>query len=167
MALLQTKRFRLRPLALSDAPSMTRLLSEDTEAVRMTERLPEPCTEPAARNWIKHRQGPGEHVFAIETLEDGVFIGCIGFKKVSDGAGLGYWVGRPFWNRGSATEAGQAILDHARSLGVRTIMAKTFPENRASARVLSKLGFTADGQIEKNLPQRGGKRQLLQFRRTF
>ena len=68
---------------------------------------------------------------------------------MSDGAGLGYWVGRPSWNRGFATEAGQAILDHARSLGVRTIMAETFPENRASARVLSKLGFTADGQMKR------------------
>jgi RimJ/RimL family protein N-acetyltransferase len=143
---------------------MARLLVGDPEAVRMTERLPEPCTEAAAWEWIALRQGPGEHTFA---LEGGAFVGCMGFKVMGDEAEFGYWIGRPFWGRGYGTEAGRAVLDHARGLGVRVILAEAFPENPASARVLIKLGFTADGQAERDLPQRGGRRLLLRFRRTL
>ena len=133
----------------------------------MTERLPEPCTEPAARDWIRYHQGPGEHAFAIETLGDGEFVGCISLSRAGDEASLGYLVGHPFRNRGYATEAGRAILDHARDLGIRVVVAETFPENPASARVLSKLGFAAEGKTKRDLPLRGGRRRLLRFVRRF
>jgi RimJ/RimL family protein N-acetyltransferase len=146
---------------------VARLLRDDAEAVRMTERLPEPCTEPAVRDWIRCHRGPGEHAFAIETLGDGEFVGCISFAGTGEETGLGYLVGRPFRNRGYATEAGRAVLDRARGLGIRAVVAETFPENRASARVLVKLGFMADGETERDLPRRGGRRRLLRFVRRF
>ena len=167
MTPIRTERLRLRPLALSDARPLARLLRGDAAAVRMTERLPEPCTEPAARDWIRCHRGPGEHAFAIETLGDGEFVGCISFSGAGEEAGLGYLVGRRFRNRGYATEAGRAVLDHARGLGIQAVVAETFPENPASARVLVKLGFTADGETERDLPLRGGRRHLLRFVRRF
>jgi RimJ/RimL family protein N-acetyltransferase len=167
VALIRTERLRLRPLALSDARALARLWRGDVEAVRMTERLPEPCTEPAARDWTRYHQGPGEHAFAIETLGDGEFVGCISLSRAGDEAGLGYLVGRPFRDRGYAKEAGRAVLDHARGLGIRAVVAETFPENPASARVLVKLGFTAEGETERDLPLRGGRRRLLRFVRRF
>ena len=166
-AVIRTERLRLRPLALRDARSLAHLLREDAEAVRMTERLREPCTEPAAREWIQYHQGPGEHAFAVETLGDGEFIGCVSFTRVGEEAGLGYLVGRPFRNRGYATEASRAVLDHARGLGIRAFLGEAFPENPASARVLVKLGFTAEGEAERDLPQRGGRRRILKFARRF
>src|ERR671928_88598 len=89
MPLIRTERLRLRPLALSDARPLARLLRGDAEAVRMTERLPEPCTEPAARDWIRYHHGPGEHAFAIETLGEGEFVGCISFSRAGEEVGLG------------------------------------------------------------------------------
>ncbi len=163
MALIRTERLRLRPLALPDARPLARLLRGDAEAVRMTERLPEPCTVDAARDWIRRQRGPGEHAFAIETLEGGEFVGCVGLARAGDEAGLGYLVGRPFRGRGYATEAGRAVLDHARGLAVRVVTAEAFPENPASARVLGKLGFAAAGETERDLPRRGGRRRLLRF----
>jgi RimJ/RimL family protein N-acetyltransferase len=80
---------------------------------------------------------------------------------------LGYWIGRPYWNRGYATEACLIVLDHARSLGVRTVVAETFLDNPASGCVVGKLGFTVAGRIDKELPLRGGRRQLLRFRRAL
>ena len=142
---------------------MERLLLGDHQAIGLTERLPDPCTQAAALAWIELRQGPGQHVFALETMETGEFIGCIGFVQTGDTAGLGYWIGRPYWNHGYATEAGRAVLDVARGLGVRTVLAETFLDNPASARVLSKLGFVPAGRVDKDLPQRGGRRQLLRF----
>jgi len=121
---------------------MERLLLGDHQAIGLTERLPDPCTQAAA-------------------------LACIGFVQTGDTAGLGYWIGRPYWNHGYATEAGRAVLDVARGLGVRTVLAETFLDNPASARVLSKLGFAPAGRVEKDLPQRGGRRRLLQFQRAL
>jgi RimJ/RimL family protein N-acetyltransferase len=40
------------------------------------------------------------------------------------------------------------------------MVAETFPGNAASVRVLEKLGFRAEGPVERNYPLRGGRRTL-------
>ena len=56
-------------------------------------------------------------------------------------ADIGYWIGAPYWGNGYATEAGRAIIERARELGVETIILKYFDGNDASRRVSEKLGF--------------------------
>jgi RimJ/RimL family protein N-acetyltransferase len=158
---LETTRLLLRPLNPADARPMAHLLERDTAAVRMTERLADPCDEVAARDWIARRRGPGEQTFAIEL--GGAFIGCIGLLIEGREAGLGYWLGRRYWDHGYATEAGQAIIELARQRGVDLIVAEAFPTNPASAAVLLKLGFAKCGRIQKSLPERGGLRTLQRF----
>ncbi len=167
MTTIETDRLLLRPLARSDAAAISRLLLDDPEAVRMTARIPEPCTPEAALAWIRLRVGPGEHTFAMET-RDGDFVGCMGLVAPGGDVGaMGYWVGRPWSGRGFATEAGHAALEHARRLGLATVLAEALPDNGASLRVLEKLGFEPDGALEKDLPERGGRRLLLRFRRRL
>jgi RimJ/RimL family protein N-acetyltransferase len=60
---------------------------------------------------------------------------------------MGYWVGRRFWGRGFATEAGTALVDIARTLRLGAIDGSHFIDNPASARVLEKLGFEPVGII--------------------
>jgi len=161
---LKTARLRLRPLRGMDAGAMAALLVGDPAAVVMTERVPLPCTEAAAREWIALRTGPEEHAFALTMLEDGSFAGCMGFRVMGLEGGLGYWLGRAYWGQGLATEAGEAVLGHARDLGLAALVAETFEENAASVRVLEKLGFAETVRVERDLPQRGGLRRLRQFR---
>jgi RimJ/RimL family protein N-acetyltransferase len=62
---------------------------------------------------------------------------------------LGYRFARPFWSRGYATEAGDAMLRRGFSeLGLKTIVAIVDALNPASERVMQKLGMTraADGE---------------------
>lgn len=55
---------------------------------------------------------------------------------------LGYYLGEPAWGRGVATELGRAALDFGFArLHLPEIVAVVRPENRASQRVLTKLGF--------------------------
>jgi RimJ/RimL family protein N-acetyltransferase len=144
---------------------MAHLLEGDSAAVRMTERLADPCDEVAARDWIARRRGPGEQTFAIEL--GGTFIGCIGLSIAGREAGLGYWLGRPYWKQGYATEAGRAIVNLAGHLEVELVVAETFLTNPASAAVLLKLGFAERGRIQKSLPERGGPRTLQRFELRF
>ena len=60
---------------------------------------------------------------------------------------MGYWIGRPYWGRGYATEACTALVDIARALGLGSLEGSHFVDNPASARVLEKLGFVPLGII--------------------
>ena len=66
---------------------------------------------------------------------------------------MGYWVGRPWWNQGIATEALRLIIDYCfNEKGFHTLWADHFPDNPASGRVLQKCGFRDSGQ--QNLSSR-------------
>ncbi len=88
-----------------------------------------------------------------------VLIGDGGFKGPPDVDGaveLGYSLLRPYWNRGYATEAVQALLEWAfDSPEVRGVFAEAQMGNTASIRVLQKAGFEEVGP--------GSERSLLRF----
>jgi RimJ/RimL family protein N-acetyltransferase len=154
-----TKRLCLRLLKPSDAADIARLLQDDSEAVQMTASMIDPMTEEAARDWIDRRSGSGQHVFAILLKSSGEFMGSIGIGMATDAPFVGYWIGRPYWNQGYATEALHGLIEYARWLGLSTLHADTFPNNPASGRVLAKVGFVNTGRIHLNLPLRGGLRE--------
>lgn len=157
---LQTPRLILEPLRTIHAPAFAALLGPDPGAIAMLSHMPEPLTAKAAAEWIELRTGPGGHVFAL-FLADGSFIGTSGFGGPRDGVpGFGYWIGATYRGLGYATEAGQACIARARTLGARQMVAETFPGNRASERVLAKLGFVPQGPVERHYPLRGGWRRL-------
>ena len=83
-------------------------------------------------------------------VRDGVPIGCVGLLFHpdcnhywgDDSAELGYWVAEEYWNRGYATEASEALINHAfDDLDVKEIYASYRHDNKQSGRVLEKLGF--------------------------
>lgn len=126
----------------------------------MLASIANPVTEEAALDWIERRTGPDQHVFAILLKHSAVFIGAIGFGGPQEMPYVGYWLGRPFWNLGYATEALHGLIDYARWRGIPALQADTFPNNPASARVLAKTGFLNTGKIRINVPMRGGLREL-------
>lgn len=76
----------------------------------------------------------------------GDLAGCCGLRPF-DSSGCAFEFGihlRPlYWGHGIATEAGHAALAFAReNIGLSEIVAGHHPENRASQKVLQKLGFT-------------------------
>ncbi|HIA14175.1 MAG TPA: N-acetyltransferase [Nitrospirales bacterium] len=164
--LIVTERLQLKRIVHSDAAHIAELLTDDRETIQMTEDLPDPCTLETANEWVRLRLKPGENVFAIQRYETGDFMGCVGIKQDGAVVNLGYWIGRPYWNNGYATEAAWSVVRNARTLGITEVQSEVFVENTASARVLEKLGFQNVGQIEKDIPQRGGMRLLNTFQLT-
>ena len=62
---------------------------------------------------------------------------------------LGYRLGRAFWGQGYATEIARLSRDHAFGpLGLERLVAVTYPDNHASRRVLTKIGFRETGTSE-------------------
>jgi len=63
-------------------------------------------------------------------------------ELVPNEAFLAFYIGRPYWGRGIATEAGKAWVDFGfTQLGLTRIEAGVNADNDASLRVVEKLGF--------------------------
>jgi len=59
----------------------------------------------------------------------------------------GYWVAKPFWNKGYCTEALQLMLDHIRkTTDIKSLLSGHFTDNPASGRVMEKCGFVPTGE---------------------
>lgn len=106
----------------------------------MTGRIPYPYPPDAAQDWVDGL-ADGEIVFGIE--HRGELAGLCGYTLQDDGiAEFGYWLGRPYWGRGLATEAARAMIAYGFTKGgVKRFVCSHFTENAASARVIAKLGF--------------------------
>jgi membrane protein DedA with SNARE-associated domain len=69
----------------------------------------------------------------------------------------GYWIGRPFWGRGFATEALEGALVWAgKRWKRRALLAGHFADNPASGRVLEKAGFLYTGETRKRFSRARG-----------
>ena len=79
--------------------------------------------------------------FQAETKE---LVGCCGLRPhQGDGYELGFHLRPQFWGQGYATEAAQAVISHAfTTLHAAVLFAGHHPHNKASQKVLQKLGFT-------------------------
>ena len=78
---------------------------------------------------------------------------------------MGYWIGKPYWGLGYATEAARALILHAfAESGFDYLTVGHFKENPASARVIAKLGFEPPGEILRDCAARGDKAQCLTYR---
>ncbi|WP_145141060.1 GNAT family N-acetyltransferase [Paenibacillus sp. Y412MC10] len=78
-------------------------------------------------------------------LSSGSMIGCCGLRPYHNEAHifeLGFHFKPEHWGKGYAHEAASAVLEHARShLKAEFVVAGHHPDNMASAKLLSKLGF--------------------------
>ena len=142
---LKTQRLTLRPVQASDAEAVV-ALAGDRDVARMTARIPHPYTMRDAEQWLGSVLAGAEIVFAI--LHEDTFIGCAGYMPEGEGiAEFGYWIGKPYWNRGFATEAAVAVVKHALETDkMRVLTSGHFVDNPASGRVLEKLGFAREDE---------------------
>jgi len=154
---IETRRLLLCGLRLSDAPRI-RLLAGDRSAASTTLLIPHPYEKGMAEQWIKaqrERQRKGREVtFAIGLRSQKLLIGVIGLSLNAHHArgGLGYWIGKPYWNRGYATEAAQAVLRYGfETLRLHRVYAFHFRRNPASGRVLRKLGMTHEATLRQHI----------------
>jgi RimJ/RimL family protein N-acetyltransferase len=156
---LATERLLLRGVVHSDAGRMTEL-ANDAQIARMTASMPYPYGLADAEDWIarcRDLDWGQEAFFVIEHRNFGM-VGGIGFRPNAKGrTEIGYWLGRPFWNRGYATEAARAALDWARrDWRKKLVVAGHFADNPASGEVLCKAGFLYTGDVEPRWSQARG-----------
>ena len=145
---IHTERLTLRDPRAGDASRIEALASE-WDVARMLGTMPYPYPENGAGSWIERMEqgraaGDG-YAFIIE--QQGRLFGVIGLGVRDDGTvELGYWLGRPYWGQGFATEAAWATVGaFFEDTGAEGLACDNFVDNPASARVIRKCGFRDTG----------------------
>ena len=136
----------LKPLVLADAEELRRLTGQETVYRYLPTFL------------FEKKYGKAEDVICRlyeEGLKDSLILGIFkenrfcglaeiyGYRERIQKASVGYRLMQEAWGRGIATETLKLMTDELLNRrGIEIITASTMPENRASANVLRKNGFT-------------------------
>ena len=145
----RTPRLLLRPGFPEDAPALAGAIADEAIA-RNLANVPWPYRMRDAEAFLASPRDPVLPSFLIYERTDGPpqLVGSCGLGRRPSGAvEMGYWISRPYWGRGIATEACRALIEIARTLGLAQLEGSHFVDNPASGRVLEKLGFEPVGII--------------------
>jgi RimJ/RimL family protein N-acetyltransferase len=159
---LITSRLVLRKFKPADADRV-RQLAGDKAIARTTLSIPHPYKKGVADTWIKSlkKQTADKRnvVWAVTLKATKELIGSISLKDVNvrhQRAEIGYWIGRPYWNQGYATEAAQAVLHCGfTQLKLKRIFGHHFANNPASGRIMQKIGMQHEGTLRKHVKKWG------------
>ncbi|MBN1880311.1 GNAT family N-acetyltransferase [bacterium] len=148
---IEAERLSLRPFNIDDA-SEVRRLAGDRAIADTTLAIPHPYEDGMAEQWISTHADAFEKdqgvTWAIVRKEDGALVGAISLMGMRKGhqAELGYWIGKPYWNRGYCTEAVRVAVQYAfEELDLIRVHACHLSRNPASGRVMLKVGMEHEG----------------------
>jgi RimJ/RimL family protein N-acetyltransferase len=148
---LETGRLWLRWPHAADAPTLA-ALADDWQVARHTPHLPSPYTLADAEEFVRgarERNAKGAAFELVATLKSGARepVGGFGALPARGGLEVGYWLGRPYWGQGLASEAVQALAEAMFLLTPASrIDARVLPVNAPSRNMLTRAGFRAAGE---------------------
>ena len=149
--ILETERCLVRETTLSDADAFYQIYADPSITAHMEDL---PRDRDAFRAWL---EGYSRNVYAL--FEYGIWTVCmkpnfsiigragLNLREGFDDPELGFVIAKQWQGQGLAFEVCSAILEHAREIGLPKVLAFSEPENEASVKLLTKLGFTAQGKI--------------------
>lgn len=76
-------------------------------------------------------------------------VGCFWTSKQAKAMELAYAIGEDHWGKGLVAEASQAMMDYCfKEFSLKRVQALCKAENKASARVMEKIGMTYEGTLK-------------------
>lgn len=142
---LETPRLRLRPFTPADLDALHRLDSDPTVMRYVIPPRSQAETEEYLQKILRqYDEDHGPIRWKIEARETGDFMGVIGIFRLEDDTDweIGYRFFENLWGKGYATEALRVVVDYGlRERNLPRLVAVANPENRASYRVMEKVGM--------------------------
>ena len=149
---METERLILRPWALADVDALHRLWT-DAQVRRWLwddVTITRDGAEAVVRACVRSAEESGIGMWCVLPRGGDSVIGFCGFRFVDDTRDVEILYGflPAFWGQGLATEAGWAVLDYGFGAGLfERVYGRTDVPNRASIKVLEKLGMRFEKQI--------------------
>jgi RimJ/RimL family protein N-acetyltransferase len=143
---IETERLLLRKITPDDLDEFAHRIFADPEVIRYMPKRDLTPRERAERalnvsnqNWLAHGYG----AWLVTDKVDGQLIGACDFDtEVMSDVELGYTLAKAYWGKGIATEVARAAVRFGfENLKLERIVAVVVPENKASWRVLERIGF--------------------------
>jgi RimJ/RimL family protein N-acetyltransferase len=158
---LRTERLVMRRFTRDDVDLLVELDSDPavTRYVGLTEPTTPAVVEgrilPTFLGW--YEKHPAHGYWATHETATGAFIGWFHYRPTKSAPHeleLGYRLRRDAWGKGFATEGSRALIAHAFDvLHDPRVVAHAFRANRASTRVMEKVGMTFEREeIEQGQP---------------
>jgi ribosomal-protein-alanine N-acetyltransferase len=148
---LRTPRLVLRAFRPSDAKDVQRYAG-DYDVARMTSTIPFPYEDGMAEAWIAthptERAEQDTLTWAVERQDEAGIIGAASLTvhTSTESAELGYWIAKPQWGHGFATETAITLVAFGfNELELHRVFARHMTINPASGRVMQKAGMTFEG----------------------
>jgi RimJ/RimL family protein N-acetyltransferase len=141
---VETARLRLRQFRADDFAAHRAVVDDDPAVTWNHQRVP---LADSLRRWAARLDGwqrDGFGMWIAEVRDTGQLIGHCGLQRFEDGeqVEVAYYLGRPAWGHGYATEAARASLAYGFvTRGMPRIIAVVRHGNTASRRVLEKVGM--------------------------
>lgn len=166
---METDRIRLRPWQESDAEALFKYASDPEVSTRAGWKTHQSVEESLE---IIRTVFSNDYTWAIELKETHEAIGTIGYythdtSNIHIGTKdceVGYWIGKPYWNLGIATEALRLMIHHCINvMHFETIWADHFMGNVASGRVMEKCGFKDTGMCNHCSNLLGGDKDMVKI----
>lgn len=145
---LETERLMLRRLKLDDAQAVYDTWASDPEVTKYLPWNAHSSVEVTIK-WLwqvkKEYNDTACYDWGIVLKETGQLIGSMGAVREDgepDRIEMGYCIGKPYWNRGYATEALRRIIRYlSEDVGIKHFTAKHAAENPASGAVMRHARF--------------------------
>ncbi len=166
---LETDRLILRKFVTEDIEQSFVNWASDFNSSRYFVNYPhkrKSDTENVINHWIQSYENKCTYVWAIEVKETGDVIGNIAVDAsfaVLEMCEIAYMLGSSWWNKGYASEALEKVLNYLFSHeGFYLVEAKYNITNKASAKLLQKVGMRQDGILrDRRINKESGERNDL------
>ena len=142
-----TERLTLRPTSIEDAPFIVELLNSPLWIQNIGDR--NVYNVSAAENYIKTKMLPqlemlGYGNYTVIRNSDNALMGTVGLydRAGTEGIDIGFAFLPQYFGQGYAFESAQRIMEAAvQEFGLKIIGGYTLPSNKASQKLLEKLGL--------------------------
>ena len=148
----------LRGLYHDDKSRLVEYLNDVSVIQYLSSKIPPPYSLEDATWWVVIGSKDNAIVRAIEI--NGSFCGVIGAYtqafEYAHSAEVGYWIAKPYWRKGIATEALQVFTaDIFNQTSISRLFNPVSAPNIASMRVLEKAGYQLEGVLRRSVCKAG------------
>ena len=150
---LETKRLILRRVTLHDAGFMLSIWNDPAFVQNVGDRgirTPEEAESALKENVFSLYEERGYGPYCMSLRKDGTPVGICGlFRRDNlDYPDIGFAVLPDYCGLGLAGEAAEAVVEHARDLGIEYLTAIVSPQNAASIGLIRKLGLNFERAVK-------------------
>jgi RimJ/RimL family protein N-acetyltransferase len=151
--IIETLRLALRPPIMTDAEAIFSCYAQDAEVAKYMIWRPHTDldeTRDFVNRCVLAWDDGSAYPWVITRKEDGGLIGMIECRVRGFSMDIGYVLARAYWGRGYMPEAARSIIEWGLSReGIFRVWALCDVDNRASARVMEKVGMQREGILRR------------------